>query len=360
MTKKICFFNSSKTWGGGEKWHLDIAVRLKAKGYKVTAFAYGEGELAKRLIDRGIKVHKIKISNLTFLNIFKVSRISRILKNENINTIILNLSSDMKAGGIAARKAKVEKIIYRRGSAIPVRNTTLNRHLFRNVITHIIANSGETKNTILQNNPGLFPEEKIKVIYNGIDIEKFDSQKSTAFDIPDRKGIILGNAGRMVEQKAQKYLIEIARELKNRKIPFKLLIAGQGRLFNELKDHTKNHGVEQDVVFSGFVEDIKGFMSSIDIFLLTSLWEGFGYAIVEAMAMRKPVIAFNVSSNPEIITDGETGFLVNDLDIRKFAEKIEILYKNKDQRTVMGEKGRKKVEDMFSITKTIEEVENVI
>ena len=100
-----------------------------------------------------------------------------LLRKENIGTIIINLSSDLKVAGIAAKLAGVRNIIYRRGSAIAIRDTWLNRFLYREVVTEIIANSEETARTILQNNQKLVPEEKIKVIYNGIDLEVYDKQQ---------------------------------------------------------------------------------------------------------------------------------------------------------------------------------------
>ncbi len=84
-----------------------------------------------------------------------------------------NLSGDMKIASIAGKMAGVPKIIYRRGSAIPIRNSPINRYLFRRVITKIMANSKETKRTILANNQSLVPDDKIRVIYNGVYLPRY-------------------------------------------------------------------------------------------------------------------------------------------------------------------------------------------
>ena len=119
-------------------------------------------------------------------------------------------------------------------------------------------------------------------------------------------------------------------------------------------------GVENEVIFLGFVENIKTFLNSIDIFLLTSLWEGFGYIIVEAMALKKPVIAFNVSSNPEVVENNKTGFLVKYKDINTFVRKVEYLINNKELRDKFGLAGRKNVETIFTFEKTLKNVEEIL
>ncbi len=350
MSKKnICFFNSSIAWGGGEKWHYDMALRLDPDKFKPFVISGKNSELSSRLKATGIPFDTVKVSNLSFLNPFKMYRIYTLLKRERIHTIILNLSEDVKAAGPAAKLAGVKNIIYRRGSAIPIKNSLLNRLLFKWILTGIIANSQQTRHTILQNNPQLFPEDKIRVIYNGISIENPCLLKAPPLYERHPGEIVLGNAGRLVAQKGQKYLIEIARRLKQRHLKFKLLIAGDGKCLDELKQLVLMHDVVNEVLFLGFVQDIHRFMETIDIFLLPSLWEGFGYVIVEAMAAERPVIAFDVSSNPEIIQNGQTGFLIKEMDIDAFVEKIELLSQNKSLREKMGFEGKTSAENFFDI-----------
>ncbi len=353
---KICFFNSTRSWGGGEKWHYDISTRLSNKGFKTIVITNKKSVLFNRLKDTLLPLYSIRVHNLSFLNIFKIIKISKILKKENINTIILNLSADLKVAGFAAKIAGVDNIIYRRGSAIPIRNTLLNRFIFNNVVTEIIANSYETKRTILKNNPDLFDETKIKIIYNGINFD--DYYQKIPEPIYKRKGkeIILGNAGRLEIQKGQKYLIDIARKLKDKNMDFKLLIAGEGRLKKGLIRQAKIMGVDDKIEFLGFIKDIKAFMQSIDVFLLTSLWEGFGYVIIEAMAYQKPVVAFDVSSNPEIIKNNTTGYLIRYQNIEEFIEKVKLLCDNRELRINMGDKAKDHVKEKFNIHTTMKNI----
>ncbi len=353
---KIAFFNSTKAWGGGEKWHFEISLALGEKGFQTVVFTNRKSKLYNCLSKTNQKVYNIKISNLSFLNPFKIVLLKRIFQQEKIDSIILNLSADLKVAGIAARLAGTRRIIYRRGSAIPIRNTWLNRYIFKNVVTDIIANSEETKRTVGKNNIHLFPADKIKVIYNGLDFEKYKKAEIQKTFPRNNDELVIGNLGRLVRQKGHHYLVKTAGLLKERNIPSRILIGGEGPLKEDIITLAKKTNVADRIQFTGFIDDIKGFMSSIDIFVLTSLWEGFGYVITEAMYFEKPVIAFNVSSNPELIKDGENGFLVNMGDIDSIVNKLEYLFKNRSEIAKLGKAGKDFVLLNLTIERTLNEL----
>lgn len=360
ITGDICFFNGNKAWGGGEKWYFDMACRLKKLHYKVVAVSNIESALLMKLRLKKIPTFTTRLSNLSFINPVTIFKLYRFFKRSGVNTVIINLSSDLKIAGIAAKLAGVKKIIYRRGSAIPIKNTFLNRFIFKHLVTEVIANSEETKRTIVQNNPKMFDFSKIHVIYNGIDMDEFNKSELQPIYKHGKGFHLIGNSGRLVHQKGQKYLIDLALILKNKGYNFKILIAGDGELHSQLKQYATNLGVQDEVVFLGFVKDIRAFMDQIDVFALTSLWEGFGYVIAEAMACAKPVVAFNNSSNPELVKNKENGFLVPFPDINSFAEKIELLLNDTELRNNMGEKSVQIFHNNFTIDKTIEKLEKLL
>lgn len=344
--KNICFFNSISSWGGGEKWHFEMASYMATLNYNVSFVTKQGSALDEKLNNENIKKEYVSVSNFSFLNIFKVNKIAEFLKQNKIDVIIINSSQDLKIGGLAAKKANVKNIIYRRGSAIPIKDSFINRYYFSKVITEIIANSHATKKTINQNNVDLFPENKIEVIPNGIETSTFlDLEIKETF--LKNEVFILGNLGRLVKQKNQFFLLEVAKELKLKNLNFKLLIGGDGVLKEKLYQKRKELQLENEVEFVGFVDSPKSFMNKIDVFLLPSLWEGFGYVIAEAMLCEKPVIAFNVSSNPELIIENENGYLTNVNDIDGFVNKILLLYSNRSLIEKMGNNGKGKIIKQF-------------
>jgi len=357
---RLCFFNSLISWGGGEKWHHDISKRLIQTGYEAIAITNKGSELNKRISSTGMKTYQVSVSNLSFLNPFKIMQLVRIFHREKVRTLIVNLSSDLKVAGLAARLSGVDNVIYRRGSAIPIRNTALNRFIYKNLVTEIIANSEEVRRSILHNNPKLFDPQKIRIIYNGIDMVEYNRISSQVLYKRNNGEIILGNAGRLSEEKGHIYLIELARELKKRNANFKILIAGSGKLHNKNQKTARMYDVHREVKFLGFVENIKSFNRTIDIFLLTSLWEGLANVLMEAMAEKKPIVAFDIQSSAEIIDHGVTGFLAEMGNVDDLADKVSTLMNSEELRKEFGQHGKEKIEQIFTIDEVLRKVEDLL
>jgi len=355
----VCFFNSMDSWGGGEKWHADVAGCLVKEHYRVMYISTPGSPLSGRFGEMEISGYGLKVSNLSFLNPFKLIQIARIFRREQVGALITNLSADMKVASLAARLAGVEKIIYRRGSAIPIRNTLLNRYLLRYLITKIIANSEETKRTILANNSSLVPEGKIKVIYNGVNLPRYHSEVKPLYNRA-KSEIVLGVAGRLSEEKGHVQLLEMMKLLKKESGRYRLLIAGEGKLLHHLERKARKLGVDSMVNFLGFVEDMPAFFTSLDVFLLSSYYEGFGYVVAEAMASYKPVVAFDIKSSAEIVDHNKTGYLIPPGEVAAMTRKVIELAGDSSLREEMGNAGRKRVEKMFAFEKKQEEIKDLI
>jgi glycosyltransferase involved in cell wall biosynthesis len=331
----ICFCNSNLAWGGGEKWHLESAVYFAGLGYKVFLAADPRGELWPRAQKfSGLRLSPWKIGNLSFLNPFKRAAFTRFLTDSGVTHLILNLPADLKLGmrAASAKPGLPIKTYYRRGSAIPVYPSAGNRRLFSG-LTAIIANSNETAAGVLKSK--LIEPGRIKVIYNGLDIAGFDAalqasgnggparSRPVSGDFP----LIIGNAGRLSLQKAQKYLLHMSVFLKKQAFPHCLVIAGDGELRAELlalagsleldfvqgREILSEKSVKKPsgVYFAGFVQEMPLFWRNIDLFVLSSVWEGFGYALAEAMLAGKALLAFNCNSMPELVKDGLNGCLLS-------------------------------------------------
>ncbi|MDR2605314.1 MAG: glycosyltransferase, partial [Desulfovibrio sp.] len=277
---------------------------------------------------------------LSFLNPAYLLRLSRFLRRQGVDTLIMNLPSDLKAAGLAALRAGVKHIVYRRGSDLPVHDSLFNRFLYGRVITRLIVNSEATLRSVLARNPELVDAGRVSVLPNGIDCAAFDTALAAALAAraslradraqgavhSDRPGgraspnadegphpapevFVIGNAGRLDRQKGQDFLLHLAHSLKNAAFPFRLVIAGAGRREAALKALAAELGVDDEVRFTGFMENLAPFWAEIDLFMLSSLWEGFGSVVLEAGLAQKPVFAFNVSNLPELIAEGENGRL---------------------------------------------------
>jgi glycosyltransferase involved in cell wall biosynthesis len=174
------------------------------------------------------------------------------------------------------------------------------------------------------------PRVKIKVIPEGVDLEKFNKVVD-ASDIneklgSERKILFVGN---LHPYKGVHFLIRSFALVKSKINNVKLVIVGDGPLKHNLINLTKRLKLEKDVIFAGFVsdEDLPKYYASCDIFASASVLEGFGLIFLEAMALGKPIVAFNLASIPEVV--GDAGILVNEINHEKFANAIIELLQNK-------------------------------
>jgi len=354
----IIFFNSMPFWGGGEKLHLEYAEAFLNKGYRVILFIVQDSPLDKRAVDSRFIKEYISIGKFSFLNPLTIYLLALKIKKYSPGFIVFSASQDMKAAALAG--AGISSLVYLRGLAVPVKNNYFNRKFFYNYITHFAMNSLETERCTLGNFDRASIPGRVKVIYHGIDLEEYHPDRFSNEKFRGGfEGVIIGNAGRLTPQKAQIDLIHAAVLLKKKNLNFKILIAGSGELMEDLLAAIKQYRVEDRVNLAGFVRDMPGFLAGIDVFVLSSHWEGFGYVLVESMALAKPVVAYKISSNPEIIEDGVNGFLCS-MGARELAGKIENLILDAGLRKSMGEKGRQIAEERFNIQHRVDEFESFI
>jgi glycosyltransferase involved in cell wall biosynthesis len=355
-----CFFNTVKAWGGGEKWHLEVASYLHEKGENVIVVAAPHSPLSEKAIALGITVKTIRLSNLSFLNPVVLIRIAYFLKRNKVKSLVMNSPRDLKSAGIASKLIKAPLIIFRRGSDIPVKNNLLNRFLYQRVVHKVLVNSAATKASLNKNNKDIVPDRKIHLVPNGIDSKIFLESKTNK--LYERQGdeFILCTLGRLVAQKNHSFLLNLAVELKQRGVCFKLIIGGAGPLEKALKESAREKMLLKEVLFLGFIEESKNLYNSADIFVLSSLWEGFGYVLAEASLCELPCVAFDLSSNAQIIQDGKTGLLVPEGDVNRFADAIEKLCKNEHLRKEMGKEAKRFVKNNFEATDIFDKLEAVI
>ena len=358
--KNICMFNSTQFWGGGEKSHFEYAINFKRRGYNVLVITGKNSTLYKKCKEHHLNVVGFSISNISFFNPFKVQKIRKVLRNNSIDTIFLNSSPDLKLGGFAAKAAGVKNIVYMRALAVPIKNKFLNRILLTKVISHVVANSLDTKKTVLAKLAKALKNTDVHVIYRGINFNEWDTREIKPIDWKTNDEIIIGNVGRLVEQKGQIHLIELAKRLRKSGLKFKLLIAGIGAEEKKLTKLIAENELEKHVQLIGFLSDVKSFLNSIDIFVFPSLWEGFGNAMVEAMLEKRAVVAFNLTSNPEIITDNSLGYLVEHPDMDDFTNKVLKLASNESLRLTIGVNASKSIRARFSFDKIIDEWEKLL
>jgi len=189
---------------------------------------------------------------------------------------------------------------------------------------------------------------KIQVIYNGIDLHKFEVVSSVKNH--ENKRFTIGCVASLVEHKGHKYLLEAAKEVLIA-LPDKVrfMLVGDGVLRQQLEDQARSLGISEYVSFMGNVTNVEALISTFDIAVLASCErEGLGLALLEAMAGGIPVIGTNVGGIPEIIENKKNGLLVKPYDSKSIAQAIILMCSDWPRTKNMGDKARLTVEKKFS------------
>jgi glycosyltransferase involved in cell wall biosynthesis len=197
---------------------------------------------------------------------------------------------------------------------------------------------------------------RVRVIHNGImlhepcDGARLRVRQELGLDTSHLVVGVVANLNRPV--KGGKYLIE-AIPLVVQAVPaVRFVVVGDGNEIGELKRSAKRLGVSKNLIFAGFHSDIADCYAAMDISVLTSLSEGLSITLLESMSHGLPVVVTAVGGNPEVVIDGQTGFLVPPKHPAAFASRVVALLQDPDLRQRMGEAGRQRIEEHFRIEST--------
>ncbi|MCS7180192.1 MAG: glycosyltransferase, partial [bacterium] len=165
--------------------------------------------------------------------------------------------------------------------------------------------------------------------------------------------------GRLSFEKNLETFLYIAKEIKEEFKEVKYIIVGEGEEKSKLLKLTEKLGIKNEIIFTGYREDLPDLIKISDIVVLISLWEGMPNLIIEGMLCKKPVICTEIGGGKEIIINGENGFLVNPMNKKDIKGKIMFLLKNKEVCEKMGEKGYKYAKEKFSSEKMVKSYEDL-
>ncbi len=203
------------------------------------------------------------------------------------------------------------------------------------------------------------PENKIDVIYNGIDLERFPKtfdkdkiRKSLGFEADKT---LVGIIARLDPIKNHSVLIEAISLLKNQFPDIQLIVVGEGPMLQELKNLVSTLAIDDTVIFTGLRKDVPRILMALDIFVLPSSTEAMSVTLLEAMSASLPVVATDVGGNQEVVIPHITGELVQPKDPHQLADAIESIISAPQKAEQMGKAGRERVEDMFTFDRMIEQ-----
>jgi glycosyltransferase involved in cell wall biosynthesis len=210
---------------------------------------------------------------------------------------------------------------------------------------------------------GVLDRGRSRTIYSGIDFSKLDKaaepkQIRAQLAIPDGwKTIVM--VGRLDAQKAPNRLIEAFRRTVKMHPQTLLVVAGDGELRRSVEDLIQRLGLNDNVRLLGFRNDVADIIKMADIFALSSLWEGLGRAMTEAMLLGKPVVVPRINGIPEIVQDGQTGLLYEPGNVAQLAAQMSRLLDCPEEGARLGENARQLTRKLFDVNLMVEQIEGI-
>ncbi|MGR8934297.1 MAG: glycosyltransferase family 4 protein [Gammaproteobacteria bacterium] len=305
-----------------------------------------------------------------------VREIAALIKKENYQIIHTHTSKAGLLGRIAARLAGVPVVIHtfhafawqvaythrastwkRRTSAVKERFYVALERYGASLSDALITVADLNKQEALERN--VAPPEKFSTIYSGIDLNRFNLCvrdrntlcRAMGLD-PDRP--IVGMIGRLSVQKAPLDFVSAAKQVLEQKPQTQFFLVGDGPLLNDVQAAI---GTEHRIKVFGFSDNIAEIFALLDVFALSSLWEGLGRALTEAMIMNVPVAATRVGGVPELVHHGETGLLSEPGDSGQLAENIIWLLNHPQEARDMGARARARVVPAFCERHMVQQIE---
>jgi len=356
---KILLLTSHLNFGGISSYTVFLAKALKSKGHTVYVVS-GGGTLAEKLEHYGIPHYYININTKTEVSLKVVwasIKVASLVKKHSIDIIHAQTRVTQVVACWVSFFRNIPYITTCHGFFKP----KLFRKIFKCWGYKTIAISDAVREHLV--NDFKLRKTNIELIYNGIDLTEFKqisgNEKALLqqkYNLSDENRVI-GIIARLSIVKGHKYLLEAFKIIKNEYKNIKLIIVGDGNLKSDLIKQAELLDISNDIIFINSVLDTSRILSILNIFVLPSVQEGLGLAIIEALAMKIPVVATNVGGIYSVIKDGKTGVLVPPKDPGALASGIKFLLENKNIAEELASNGHMLVYEKFSLAKMIEKVE---
>lgn len=346
--------------GGISSYCLTLARGLKARGHEVYLACAG-GELIATLKETGVIYIPIPIRTKAEINpkiIISLWKLRRFIRKHNIELVHANTRVTQVLASLIQKYTGV--------SYISTCHGFFKRRLFRRIFPcwgkKIIAISEQVKGHLISDFG--IREADIRIVHNGIDLERFrratsEERRAARENLALAEGPVIGIIARLSDVKGHLYLIEAMKEVIEKVPAAQLVIAGEGRMKPQLISLACRLKIGKNVRFVPNLADTRQVLWALDLFVLPSLKEGLGLALMEAMSVGLAVVGSDVGGIRTLIQHESSGMLVTPADSRSLAGAILALLGDKQKRELFGNQARQFIQQNFSQNRMAEETERV-
>ncbi len=363
---KVVNIISDTNIGGAGKCVINFAKNYDKKKYDLCIVLPKGSALIEELKKTSAKIIEINGLKDKSWDLKALFPLIKVLRQEKPDIVHAHASFTAR---VAARFVKNAKIIYTRHSVFPASKfvkSKVGNFFYQNVNEYyadkIIAVGKAAKDNLME---GGIHEEKIEVVYNGVEpikeISEDEKKKLKKKYHIGEEDKVVGIIARLEEVKGHEYFIESAQILLNEfKTKAKFLILGTGSEEEKLKQKVKELKLSDQIIFTGFVKNVGDFLNIMDVQVNCSYGtEATSLSLLEGMSIGVPAVVSSYGGNPDVIQDGENGYVVPQKDARKTAEAIQKILESEEIKEKMKENSMKKYKENYTVQKYTENVQNV-
>ena len=346
--------DTAKTWRGGQNQVLLTVLGLRALGHRSMLVAHAAGELRQRA-QEGLEL--VPLAPKTEMDLGAAWRLSRLLKQLRPDVVHAHDPHGVAMASLAlSMSTELDKppLVAARRVDFHMKDNALSRWKYRQVDCFICASEAIRQMVIADG----VPAARVVTVLEGIDLGHVEAAPVANLHaelwLPHHAPIV-GNVAALVPHKGQRHLIEAAAIVVTKVPDARFVIAGEGELRPALERQIKDHHLEKHVFLAGFRPDVLSVHKAFDIFVMSSITEGLGTSLLDAMACGKPIVATTAGGMPEVVVDGQTGLLVPPRDHEAMANAIIRLLTDERARRAMGAAGEARVRERFSAERMVQD-----
>jgi glycosyltransferase involved in cell wall biosynthesis len=346
---KILHINTERTWRGGEQQTLYLLRSLKDRQIHCHLVSQPDTPMTNRAAAAGIEV--IPVAMHGEADLAAGIRLNRLIRTHRYDIVHSHTSHAHTLAFMACIGRNICRLVTRRVDFTIFRNRflALNAIKYRYMADYYIAISHKIKSVMVSDG---IAADRIFVVHSGIDLNRFAAATKdhliSEFGLNPEAPVII-NVAHLAGHKGQQFLVR-AIPLVLKEVPdARFFIVGKGELMAELQSLAGSLGINQSLTFTGFRKDVGAFYKLADVFVMSSVQEGLGTAVLDALALGKPVVGTNAGGIPEIIKDGETGRLVAAGNPQALAHGIIQMLAHREDAQKMAQRGQAMVKEQFSI-----------
>jgi glycosyltransferase involved in cell wall biosynthesis len=344
--------DTARTWRGGQNQVLLTVLGLREIGCRATLVAHPDGELRARAAE-GLDL--IPIAPRAEVDLTAAWRLSRVVKHLKPDVLHAHDPHGVAMASLAlslGAPSPAPALVVSRRVDFHLKSNSFSRWKHRQVDCFIAASEAIRRMLV---GDGV-PAERTVTVHEGIDIDHVRAAPAVnlheTFWLPHGAPIV-GNVAALVPHKGHRHLIEAA-QLVVREVPdARFVILGEGELREPLERQVRDYHLEKHVLLPGFRTDVLGCLKGFDLFVMSSVTEGLGTSLLDAMACSKAIVATKAGGVPEVVEEGRTGFLAEPRDHHAMARSIIRLLKEEPLRRQMGEAGFARVRERFTVERMV-------